>query len=58
MPKSKSGFGLGALTQGQKKRSDCKSKRIRGDEGENNTLDLNGVHDDGGRAYGLSGEIH
>ena len=59
MLKSKRGFGLGALTpQGQKKRSDYKSKRIRGDDGGNDTLDLNDVRDDGGGAYGLSGDIN
>ena len=59
MPKSKRGFGLGALTpQGQKKRSDNKSKRIRGGDRGNDTLDLKGVHDDGGTAYGLGGEIN
>ena len=58
MPKSKRGFGLDTFTlQGQKKRFDYKSKRIRGDDGGNDTLDLNGVRDDGGRTYGLSGEI-
>ena len=41
MPKSKRGFGLGALTQqGQRKRSDYKSERIRGDDGGNDTLDV------------------
>ena len=59
MSKSKRGFGLGVLTpQGQKKRYDYKSKRIRGDDGGNNTLYLNGVCSDGRRAYDLSGEIN
>ena len=50
MPKSKRGFGLGALTsQGQRKRSDCKSERIRVDDGRNDTLDLNGVRNGGCR---------
>ena len=59
MLERKRGFGQGTLKpQAQKKRSDYRSKRIRRDDGGNDTLDLNGVHEDGGRAYSLSGEIN
>ena len=46
MLNSKRGFGLSALIpQGQKERSDLKSKKIRGEDGGNDTLDLNSVRD-------------
>ena len=48
----------GFYTTSPKKRSDHKSKSIRGDNGGNDTLDLNSFDDDAGRAYSLSGEIN
>ena len=59
MPKRRRGFGLGALTpQGQKKISDYIPKSIRSDDDGNDTLDLNGVRNDGEKVYGLSCEIN
>ena len=53
MLQNKRGFGVSALTpQGQKKRS----KSITGDDVGNDTFDLNGVRDERGKAYGLSGK--
>ena len=49
---------LGALTQGQKKIYNYKSKRIRGDDDGKDDIDLNRVRDDRGRTYGLSEEIN
>ena len=57
MRRGKKKFGLSALTpQFQKKRSDHRSKRMRGDDGGNYTLDHYSLRDDGGRANSLSGE--
>ena len=48
-PKRKKGFGLCTLTPlAWKKKSDYRSTSLRGDDGGNDTLDLNCLCDDGG----------